>query len=41
MFGGAGMNLLGIWELERKQIDDYVNLALEVKKNPQLSMLLK
>ncbi len=29
------MNLLGIWELERKQIGDYVNLALEVKGNPQ------
>lgn len=29
------MNLLGIWELQREQIGDYVNLALEVKGNPQ------
>ncbi|VVC01461.1 Ornithine carbamoyltransferase [uncultured archaeon] len=28
------MNLLSIWELDRKQIDDCVKLALEVKKNP-------
>lgn len=29
------MNLLSIWELDNKQIGEYVNLALEVKKNPQ------
>ncbi len=28
------MNLLSIWELEKKQLEEYVNLALEVKKNP-------
>ncbi len=29
------MNLLSIWELGNKQIGEYVNLALEVKKSPQ------
>ncbi|MEM2137808.1 MAG: ornithine carbamoyltransferase [Candidatus Anstonellaceae archaeon] len=28
------MNLLSIWELDKKKIDEYVDFALEVKKNP-------
>lgn len=28
------MNLLSVWELDRKKIDEYVEFAIEVKKNP-------
>ncbi len=28
-------NLLSIWELDKKQIEEYVNFAIEVKKNPE------
>lgn len=29
------MNLLSIWELDKKQIEDYVNFSIDVKKNPE------